>query len=560
MNGKIEFANFIKESINNDLTLQQIETLLEKPKQIQQGDIAFPCFHLAKIQKKSPNVIANKISLNQHPEIFEKVEAIGGYVNAFLNKNQVATHVLTQILKEKEEYGSHSFGENKTIVLDFSSPNIARTFSMGHLRSTVIGSSLAAISTKCGYKTVKVNHLGDWGTQFGKLISAYVRWGTEEAVRNNPIPELLSLYVRFHEEAENNPQLIDEGRLWFKKLEDGDEEAAKLWKWFREVSLDAFHNIYELLGVSFDSYNGEAFYNDKMESTVEKLNEAKLLEKSEGAIIVRVGEDLPPCLIKKSDGATLYATRDLTAAIYRKEMYDFDHAFYVVGHEQGLHFEQVKRVLSKMQYVWSDQMEHIPFGLILQNGKKMSTRKGRTVLLENVLLDAITLAEKNIKEKNPDLADFEKAAKQVGVGAVIFHDLKNDKASDFEFSIDHMLKFEGDTGPYVQYTTARIQTLLSKGNFKGQKPEVMTIEEECWDLIMTLNDFPSVVQKAFERREPSIVSKYVLQLSHKFNHYYGNVKILNSNETDQRMAVCACIQIVLKEGLRLLGLQTPERM
>jgi arginyl-tRNA synthetase len=569
MKEKREFAIYLKkqidgilpaEALEDAIKVDQIESLIEKPRQLHQGDLAFPCFHLAKMYKTAPHEIANKLSNGSPSRSFEKVEAAGGYVNIYLNKKHAAIDLITKILNEKENYGNHNFGKSKTIVFDLSSPNIAKPFSMGHLRSTVIGSSLAAISEKCGYETERINYIGDWGTQFGKLICAYLKWGNEEKVRLNPIPELTSLYVRFHEEAENDPSLDDEGRRWFKRLEEGDPQAIQLWVWFKDVSLKAFQNIYTLLGVSFDSYNGEAFFNDKMDATIRELHEKKLLEPSEGAQIVNVGEDIPPCLIKKTDGATLYATRDLTAAIYRKDTYHFDQAFYVVGHEQSLHFKQVKRVLNKMGYEWADDMHHVPFGLILQNGKKMSTRKGRTVLLETVLLDAIKLAKQNIKEKNPELTDINEVARHVGVGAVIFHDLKNEKGNDVEFSLEQMLKFEGDTGPYVQYTAARIQTLLLKGHFEGHLGEELCIEDEIWDLISVLNEFPSVVENAFTRKEPSIISKYVLKLSHKFNHYYGSVKILNSEHTTQRLSLCACIQIVLQEGLRLLGIQTPKRM
>jgi arginyl-tRNA synthetase len=560
MNEKREFAAYLQRQIGEGLTFEQIVSLIEKPKQLHQGDLAFPCFQLAKIYKTSPAEIASRLSAGSLPSLFSKIETAGGYVNVFLNKKSTAANLITNILKERENYGSHLIGKGKTIVFDLSSPNIAKPFSMGHLRSTVIGSSLASISEKCGYETVKINYIGDWGTQFGKLISAYLRWGKEERVKENPIPELTKLYVRFHEEADKDPALNDEGRKWFKQLEDGDPQATQLWVWFKDVSLNAFQKIYELLGVQFDSYNGEAFFNDKMDATVKELMEKKLLELSDGAQIVNVGEDIPPCLIKKTDGATLYATRDLTAAIYRKNTYDFDQAYYVVGHEQSLHFEQIKRVLSKMGYEWAKNMHHVPFGLILQDGKKMSTRKGRTVLLENVLLDAIQLAENNIREKNPSLLEVDEVARQVGVGAVIFHDLKNEKGNDVEFSLEQMLKFEGDTGPYVQYTAARIQTLLNKGNFNRQMPDEFLIAEESWELISVLNEFPLIVQNAFFRKEPSIISKYVLKLSHKFNHYYGSVKILNSDETAERLALCASIQIVLKEGLRLLGIQTPKQM
>ena len=560
MNGKKVFAAYLKEKIGSELSFEEIDSAIEKPKQIQQGDLAFPCFQLAKIYKKSPNEIATTLAGGTSQDAFEKIEVVGGYVNAFLNKKVAAVSLLTQILKEKNNYANHRFGNEKTIVIDLSSPNIAKPFSMGHLRSTVIGSSIAAISEKCGYTTVKINYIGDWGTQFGKLICAYLKWGLENKVKDNPIGELTKLYVRFHEEAEKDPSLNDEGRMWFKKLEDNDPKAKELWIWFKEASLDAFQNIYKLLDVHFDSYNGEAFFNDKMEASVKALQEENLLELSDGAQVVRVGEDLPPCLIKKTDGATLYATRDITAAIYRKKTYDFDEAFYVVGHEQSLHFEQVKRVLKKLGHDWADHMHHVPFGLILQNGKKMSTRKGRTVLLETVILEAVKLAEQNIRSKNPELQDLQNVARQVGVGAVIFHDLKNEKGNDVEFSLDTMLKFEGDTGPYVQYTAARIQTLLNKGNFNGSVPKELSIESESWEILSVLNEFPEVVEQAFRRKEPSAISKYVLKLSHKFNHYYANVKILNTKETPERLALCAAVQIVLKEGLRLLGVQTPNKM
>jgi arginyl-tRNA synthetase len=560
MNEVKEFAKYLQETIGDTYSLQEIESLIERPKQLQQGDLAFPCFQLTKNYKKAPHLIAVELLSGNLPGIFEKVEAIGGYVNVFLNKKLAVYQVISKILLEKEDYGSHTAGNQKKIVIDLSSPNIAKPFSMGHLRSTVIGSSLALISKKCGFQVVKINYIGDWGTQFGKLITAYLKWGIEERVKENPISELTSLYVRFHQEAETDPSLNDEGRTWFKKLEDGNPEANELWIWFKDVSLAAFQQIYGLLGVDFDSYHGEAFFNDKMSSTVDLLLDKNLLEESEGAEIVNVGDDIPPCLIKKSDGATLYATRDITAAIYRKQTYNFDEAYYVVGHEQSLHFEQVKRVLHKMGYDWASEIHHIPFGLILQNGKKMSTRKGRTVLLETVLLEAISLAEKNMKEKNPHLENRNEIARQVGVGAVIFHDLKNEKGNDVEFSLEQMLKFEGDTGPYVQYTAVRIQTLLSKGNFNGLKIDDITTDEEIWELISALNEFPRAIQNAFTRKEPSVIAKYALKLSHKFNHYYGNVKILDGNKTQERLALCASILIVLKECLRLLGMETPQRM
>ncbi|MGL4819977.1 MAG: arginine--tRNA ligase, partial [Bacilli bacterium] len=415
--------------------------------------------------------------------------------------------------------------------------------------------------TKMGYNVERINYIGDWGTQFGKLIYAYKTWGNEEAVRTQPIKELLALYIRFHEEAEKNPSLDDEGRAWFKRLEDGDAEARQLWAWFREESLKEFQRVYDLLGVTFDSYNGEAYYNDKMDRVVTLLEEKGLLEESDGAHVVTMPNEMPPCLIKKSDGATLYATRDLAAAITRQETYGFEGALYVVGGEQSLHFEQIFEVLRRMGYNWVDGMRHIPFGLIMKDGKKMSTRKGKIVLLEEVLQEAITLAEKNIEEKNPDLPDKEEVARQVGVGAIIFQDLKNERTNNFEFSLEHMLKFEGETGPYLQYTNARAHSILAKAEAVNSTVEEGLADDWSWALMKELNQFPSIVKRSGERFEPSVISRYLLDVAQAFNKFYSHVRILDEDAGKAtRLQYVRAVTIVLSEGLRLLGIGAPKQM
>ncbi|MBS4194239.1 arginine--tRNA ligase [Lederbergia citri] len=557
------YAEQITASLNEALTLDDVIQLIEKPKFEDQGDLAFPCFTLAKQLRNAPAKIAHEVASKINHPFFEKVEANGPYVNCFLNKNLASQMILQSLLQVGNDYGSLDTGKGKTITIDFSSPNIAKPFSMGHLRSTVIGNALALIAEKCGYKAVRINHLGDWGTQFGKLIVAYNHWGHEEKVKNEPIKELLSLYVKFHEKAETDPSLEDEARMWFKRLEEGDIEAQNLWKWFRDESLHEFTKIYSLLGVHFDSYHGEAFYNNKMDKTIQLISNKGLLTPSEGAQVVELKEfDFPPCLIMKKDGASLYATRDLTAALYRKETYQFEKALYVVGQEQSLHFKQIFLVLEKMGYSWAKEMIHIPFGFILKDGKKMSTRKGKVVLLEEVIIEAIQMAKKNIEEKNPNLLKKEEVANIVGVGAIIFHDLKNERQNNIEFSLEDMLKFEGTTGPYVQYTHARACSILRKANFNSLNTDPIGLNDDySWPIVKLLMQFPAVIEKSFEYFEPSIIAKYLLDISKEFNKYYSHVKIL-SNEAgiESRLALVKSTTIILKEGLRLLGLKAPEEM
>jgi arginyl-tRNA synthetase len=564
MNFKKELAVILFEALEQEMLIEKLEILIEKPKNPAHGDMAFPCFTLAKLKRKSPNIIAQELSEKIQSPIFEKVDVVGAYLNIFLNKKLAAEHVITEIINQKGSYGALDSGSGGNVTIDMSSPNIAKPFSMGHLRSTVIGNALALIVEKCGYKPIKINHIGDWGTQFGKLITAYKLWGDAEKVKLNPIKELLTLYIQFHDEAETDPSLVEQGRNWFKKLEDGDLVALSLWQWFRDESLKEFSRIYELMNVQFDSFAGEAFYNDKMERVVDLLNEKHLLVESDQAQVVELStEELPPCLIKKSDGATLYATRDLAAALYRKENYNFDLSLYVVGNEQSLHFKQLIAVLGKMGYEWAQRMVHIPFGMMLKDGKKMSTRKGKVVLLEEVLTESIAMARHSIEEKNPNLTNKDEVAKQVGVGAVMFHDLKNFRMNDIEFSLEEMLRFEGETGPYVQYTYARGCSILRKG--KGAIDLASGIYDTTWEkewkVVSLLMDFPNSIKRAFENYDPSQIAKYIIDLSQAFNKYYGEVKILEENKEQQaRLALVYTVTIVLKEGMRLLGMEAPEEM
>ncbi|GAF65571.1 arginyl-tRNA synthetase [Bacillus sp. TS-2] len=546
------------------LSKEELTKVLERPKLDHQGDWAFPCFILSKIWKKPPHLIANELVEEIQSNNFSKIVADGPYLNFFLNKKIVSASIIGEVLEKNENYGTYQTGKGKVITIDYSSPNIAKPFSMGHLRSTVIGNSIANLAEKNGYHVIRINHLGDWGTQFGKLIVAYKKWGNEKKVQNQPIKELLHLYVKFHEEANQTTALEDEAREWFKKLEDNDQEAITLWKWFREESVKEFEKIYQLLDVRFDSYHGEAFYNDKMEEVIKEMEKKEILESSDGADVISLNQyDLPPCLIRKSDGATLYATRDLAAAIYRKRNYSFDQSFYIVGHEQSLHFQQIKLVLKKMGYSWFEALEHISFGFILKDGKKMSTRKGRVILLEEVINEAIELAEKSINEKNPGLSNKKEVAKEVGVGAIIFHDLKNEKQNNVEFSLQDMLRFEGTTGPYVQYTHARACSILTKADsFEWDVNDIMGLDDSySWPVIMKLAQFPENVERGFLKRDPSKLAKYVLELAQEFNKYYSQTKILTQDdELFSRLALVKAVTMVLKEGLRLLGIKAPNKM
>lgn len=547
----------------DSLDQSAISNLLEQPKSSDLGDIAFPAFSLAKVERKAPQAIAADIAEKIDPSHFEKVVATGPYVNFFLNKAKISNQVIKEVIKEGADYGQQNEGQGGNITIDLSSPNIAKPFSVGHLRSTVIGDALSNIFRKMGYNTIKINHLGDWGKQFGLLMVAYKKWGNKEAVEANPIDELLQLYVRINAEIENDPALDDEGRLWFKKLEDGDPEATELWQWFRDESLVEFNRIYELLGVEFDSLNGEAFYNDKMDEAVKILEDKGLLKESKGASIVDLDDvNLPPAMIKKSDGATLYITRDIATAMYRARTYNFVKNVYVVGQEQSNHFRQLKAVLKKMGFDWSDDMIHVDFGLVTKNRQKLSTRKGNIILLEPTLQEAISRAKAQIEEKNPNLENKEAVAHAVGVGAVKFYDLKTDRRNGYDFDLEAMVSFEGETGPYVQYAYARIQSILRKADFKPSLDANYNLNDaESWEIIKLLQDFARVVKRAADNFEPSLIAKYAISLAQAFNKYYAHTRILDENpERDSRLALSYTTAVVLKEALRMLGVEAPEKM
>lgn len=562
MNNKELIASELAKVIDS-LDQDAILNLLEQPKSSDLGDIAFPAFSLAKVERKAPQAIAADIAEKIDQSAFEKVVATGPYVNFFLDKSKISDQVIKSVIEAGADYGQQDEGRGQNITIDLSSPNIAKPFSVGHLRSTVIGDALSNIFRKMGYNTIKINHLGDWGKQFGLLMVAYKKWGSKEAVEANPIDELLKLYVRINAEIENDPELDEEGRLWFKKLEDGDPEATELWQWFRDESLVEFNRIYKLLGVEFDSLNGEAFYNDKMDEAVQILEDKGLLKESKGASIVELDDvNLPPAMIKKSDGATLYITRDIATAIYRARTYNFVKNIYAVGQEQSNHFRQLKAVLKKMGFDWSDNMVHVDFGLVTKNRQKLSTRKGNIILLEPTLQEAISRAKAQIEEKNPELENKEEVAHAVGVGAVKFYDLKTDRRNGYDFDLEAMVSFEGETGPYVQYAYARIQSILRKANFTPSTDATYSLSDpESWEIIKLLQDFSRVVKRAAENYDPSLIAKYAINLAQAFNKYYAHTRILDeSPERESRLALSYSTAVVLKEALRLLGVDAPEKM
>ena len=562
MNNKELIASELAKVIDS-LDQDAILNLLEQPKSSDLGDIAFPAFSLAKVERKAPQAIAADIAEKINQSAFEKVVATGPYVNFFLDKSKISDQVIKSVIEAGADYGQQDEGHGQNITIDLSSPNIAKPFSVGHLRSTVIGDALSNIFRKMGYNTIKINHLGDWGKQFGLLMVAYKKWGSKEAIEANPIDELLKLYVRINAEIENDPELDEEGRKWFKKLEDGDPEATELWQWFRDESLVEFNRIYKLLGVEFDSLNGEAFYNDKMDEAVQILEDKGLLKESKGASIVELDDvNLPPAMIKKSDGATLYITRDIATAMYRARTYNFVKNIYAVGQEQSNHFRQLKAVLKKMGFEWSDDMIHVDFGLVTKNRQKLSTRKGNIILLEPTLQEAISRAKAQIEEKNPELENKEEVAHAVGVGAVKFYDLKTDRRNGYDFDLEAMVSFEGETGPYVQYAYARIQSILRKANFTPSADATYSLSDpESWEIIKLLQDFSRVVKRAAENYDPSLIAKYAINLAQAFNKYYAHTRILDeSPERDSRLALSYSTAVVLKEALRLLGVDAPDKM
>lgn len=564
-----DFKKLISESIKSeieDLTLEEITALIEVPPNKEMGDYAFPCFKLAKIFRKAPNAIAEDLAGKIQPtDDINKIINLGGYVNFFVNKESLAKKVINQVLSEKENYGKSEFGKGKTVVVEYSSPNIAKPFHIGHVRTTVIGNTLSKIYQSQGYHVEKLNHLGDYGTQFGKLIVAYKLWGDKQAVEKDPIKELLKLYIRFHDEAETKPEMEDEAREWFTKLENGDEEAKDLWQWFRDESLKEFSRVYKLLDIEFDSYVGESFYSDKMPAVIEELKEKNLLEESDGAMIVNLEDSkLPPALIQKRDGSTLYLTRDLASAFYRKKVYDFDKSIYVVGAQQELHFKQCFEIIKRMGYDWYKDMIHVQFGMVALEEGTMSTRKGRVVFLEDVLNQAIDRTRQIIEEKNPDAENIDEVAKAVGVGAVVFQELSNSRIKDYTFSWDRTLSFEGETGPYVQYTHARCCAVLRKA---GQPVSAdinyeLLSDQDAADVLSVLENFNKSIMTAMKKNEPHIVTRFVLDLAQAFNKFYHNSPILveDADLRAARLALVEATRQTIENALKILGMKAPQKM
>jgi len=555
---------------------ETVAGLLEVPPEKEMGDYAFPCFRLSKALRKGPSQIAAQLAGGiDEPELC-RFSPLGGYLNIHFHRAHFAEKILTELWQKGEAYGSGTLGAGRTICLDYSSINIAKRFHIGHLSTTMIGHSLKRIYHFLGYQTVSINHLGDWGTQFGKLITAYRRWGDRREVEAQGVEALSSLYVRFHEEAKADPALEDEGRAWFKRIEDGDQEALEVFTWFKEITLSETRRVYDMLGVAFDSYHGESFYNDKMDRVLRELREKGLLEISEGASVVGLEEEgMPPCLILKKDGATLYATRDIAAALYRKDTYDFDKCLYVVAYQQDLHFRQWFKVVEKMGYAWAGDLVHVPFGMISYESQTLSTRGGHVVCLEDVLNRAQEKALAIIEEKSPGLANKAQVARQVGIGAVIYADLQNGRIKDIDFSWDRVLNFDGETGPYVQYTYARCcsverkaaeQSGSSQCGSKGgnrTRPDYSSLTDD-WsqELLRLLSRFPQAIREAASRYEPSILTRALTEIAKSYNKFYYENRILDAEPgiREARLGLTRATRQTLKTALYLIGMEAPERM
>lgn len=557
---KDNLEKFYKEKYSCDISV-----VVEEPKNPTMGDISVPLFTVVKtLRKPMPELVSEALEIIPTFNLpISNLKSVGAFINMFVDKTKLSLEIVKECINCNDNFGSSDIGDGKNVTLDYSSPNIAKSFSVGHLRSTMIGNSLKLILQKCGFNTFAINYLGDWGTQFGKMIVAYKKWGNKEDISKDPINKLSELYVKFHTEAEKDPSLEDEAREAFRKMELGDQEYLDLWKWIKDESLKESKQIYDLLEVNFDSYNGEAFFNDKMDPIVDELEQKGLLVEDQGAKIVNLGDDIPPALIKRSDGGSLYITRDLAAVFYRKKEYKFDKILYVVGNEQKLHFEQLKRLISKMGYDFSDQIEHVNFGLYLSGGKKMSTRKGNVTKLYDILQNAISLAYDIINSKNPELQNKEEIAKYVGIAAIVFGDLKNYRGLDIEFNLEQAVKFEGQTGPYLQYTGVRIASILRGKTFDICNCDISLFERpHYFELIKEISSFKSTVERAANELAPSVIAKYLLTLAQSFNKFYSLEKI---NADDERVrntnfAISKCVRIVLDEGLRLLGIHSLEEM
>ena len=560
---KNQIVNLLSQNIEV-LTSEEISQLIEIPPKPEMGDFAFPCFRLAKSYHKAPPMIAQDLKESIGDQAFlSEIKVVGGYLNFYIDKAQYAQQIIDKY-NNATDYGCSDQGKDKTICIDYSSPNVAKNFHVGHLRTTIIGNSLYKIFSKLGYKVVRINHLGDWGTQFGKLIVAYKKWGSREAVEEKGIEELMDIYVKFHEEAEKDDSLNDEARAWFLKMEQGNEEALEIWQWFRDISLKEFMRVYNILGMEFDSFAGESFYRDKTADVIKRLTDDGLLKESQGAMIVPLDEyDMPPCIVAKKDGSSIYATRDLAAILYRKATYNFDRCLYVTGLEQKLHFAQVFKVIELMGNDYAKNLVHIPYGLVSLKSGKISSRKGNVIFAEDLLRESINKTTSIIEEKNPDIPDKEEVAKQVGIGAIIFNDLYNQRIKDVIFDWNKLLNFDGETGPYVQYTYARASSVLRKiGEVPDTIDYTLLTDEASIGLLKEIERYPQVIKDAAERYEPSVIARYSIDLAHAFNKFYHECQINVEDETTKytRTNVVKIARYIIKDALSLLGIQCPEQM
>ena len=569
INYKEQIAQLLSTAVEG-LTAEELQAMIEVPADNKMGDYAFPCFKLAKVLRKAPPMIAKGIAEQiADNEIFEKVEQVNAYVNMFISREAYVKDIVSEVIEKGDDFGRSDIGEGKKVIVEYSSPNIAKPFHIGHIRSTVIGNSIYKIYDFLGYDTMRINHLGDYGTQFGKMICAYRRWGNKEDVIAEPIKTLLSYYTKFHVEAEKDPSLEDEARAIFTRLEKGEPEEVELWQWFRDESLKEFTRVYKMLGIEFDSYNGESFYSDKMPRFVQELKDKELLIESEGAQIVDLEEyGMSPALITKSDGSTLYITRDIAAAVYRKETYDFYKNIYVVASQQNLHFQQWIQIIELLGYDWARNCVHVPFGLVSLEEGTMSTRHGRVVFLEDVLNRAVDQTKEIIKEKGVATDNIDETAAMVGIGAVMFQELSNNRIKDYTFSWDKVLNFEGETGPYVQYTHARAASVLRRAGEEVIAKAAAGIDasyitsDSAYELAKAIYEFPAVIVEAGDKYEPSVVTRHIVDVAQAFNKFYHDEHVLVDNEEEKaaKVALVMAAKNTIKNGLALLGIKAPEKM